>query len=151
MSANTLAEVLEHEHREIDDGIHAFLSDPEQTEAIARAMGALRRHIYLEEEFLFPPLYEAGMVPPIFVMLREHGEIWRTMDALEGSLDAGTYARTADLCYDLLALLERHNAKEESVIYPEADDVLSAHTAAALRSFLDTGRIPEGWACRECA
>jgi len=27
--------------------------------------------------FLFPPLRDAGMVAPVFVMLREHGQMWR--------------------------------------------------------------------------
>ncbi len=148
MSPGTLADALEREHHEIDRGIGAVLADPEETAALGRALEALRRHIYLEEEFLFPPLYDAGEVPSIVVMVREHGAIWRTMDAIEASLDAGTKARTAELCHELLGRLERHNAKEEAVIYPEADGVLGAQEAARLTSFLAAGRTPEGWVCR---
>ena len=87
MVNDTLAAALEHEHREIDEGIEAFTSgqaDAEtQTAPLTRAMDALRRHIYLEEEFLFPPLRSAGLMAPVFVMLREHGEMWKTLDLLE--------------------------------------------------------------------
>jgi hemerythrin-like domain-containing protein len=148
MSPSTLADALEYEHHEIDRGIAAVLADPQQTAALSRALEALRRHIYLEEQFLFPPLYDAGEVPSIVLMVREHGAIWRTMDAIEASLVAGTEARTADLCRELVGRLERHNAKEEAVIYPEADSVLGSQEAARLRSFLEAGRVPEGWVCR---
>src|SRR5690554_5908558 len=78
----SLAAALEREHREIDDGLEIFSAGGEGTderrEALERAIRALRRHIYLEEEFLFPPLREAGLVAPIFVMLREHAQIWAT-------------------------------------------------------------------------
>jgi hypothetical protein len=126
MTPGILADALEREHHEIDRGIGAFLADPRQTAALRRALAALRRHIYLEEEFLFPPLYDAGEVPTIVLMIREHGAIWRTMDAIAASLAAGAEPRTAELCHELLGRLERHNAKEEAVIYPEADTVLRA-------------------------
>ena len=148
MNADTLEKALEHEHHEIDSGIGVFLADPQETAALGQALAALRRHIYLEEQFLFPPLYEAGEVPSIVLMVREHGAIWRTMDAIDASLDAGTTTHTTELCRELLGQLERHNAIEESVIYPEADSVLTSHAAERLRSFLDGGHTPDGWACR---
>ena len=63
MESETLGAALEREHREIDGGIEAFIEGlPEgkdQTEPLLRSVNGLRRHIYLEEEFLFPPLREA--------------------------------------------------------------------------------------------
>lgn len=149
MTSDTLAEVLENEHQEIDAGIAEFLADPGKPLALNRAIASLRRHIYVEEQIVFPPLFDSGMAPPILVMQREHGEIWRTMVAIEASIDQGLDAVTVDLCRQLLAQLERHNAKEETVIYPEADGALDARTAAALRSFLEHGEMPTGWVCRE--
>ena len=111
-------------------------------------MDALRRHIFLKEEFLFPPLREAGMVAPIFVMLREHGEIWDTLDAIEARLRAGGGdGPLAASCETLLAELERHNAKEEPIVYPQADAVLTADASGGLREFLATGRIADDWVC----
>src|SRR5512139_1430603 len=94
MKIESVAEALEREHREIDEGIEVFSAglsagQPDR-EPLTRAIRALRRHIYVEEEFLFPTLREAGLLPPVLVMLREHAQIWTTLDSLEGDLDAGT-------------------------------------------------------------
>lgn len=152
MTTESLADALEREHREIDRGIEAFLAAQahgrSDIEPLTRAMTALRRHIFLEEEFLFPPLRDAGMVAPIFVMLREHGEIWDTMDAIESRL--ATHADETSVpesCQELLARLQQHNAKEEPIIYPQADTTLSAEARERFRAFLAPGQFPEGWTC----
>jgi regulator of cell morphogenesis and NO signaling len=148
-TTQTLAAALEREHHEIDDAIEAFLatSGDEREASLAQAMQALRRHIYLEEEFLFPPLREAGFVAPVFVMLREHGELWQTMQGIERELAAGNAAGVPALCKWLLAQLEKHNSKEEPILYPHAGRVLGAPASAELRSFLESGVMPDGWTC----
>ena len=154
MTEGTLAQALEREHRQIDGGIEEYtkaLNTGEGDPApLVRAMDGLRRHIYLEEEFLFPPLKEAGMMMPIFVMLREHGELWDAMDALDALL-AGETASDAlqNACRELLAKLDSHNSKEEPIIYPQADVVLEAGASERLHAFLDEGRMPEGWRCEK--
>lgn len=155
-AADTLAAALEREHHEIDAGIEEFLAGQAQgqpaVEPLRQAMVALRRHIFLEEEFLFGPARDAGLVAPIFVMLREHGEIWDTLDTLDARLAAATDAdATAAACDQLLAQLERHNTKEEAIVYPQADTVLSAPADAALRAFLAAGRMPDGWVCEQAS
>jgi regulator of cell morphogenesis and NO signaling len=50
-------------------------------------------------------------------------------------------------CRALLGQLERHNSKEEPIVYPEANAVLTAGSTAELREFLAAGRIPLGWVC----
>jgi regulator of cell morphogenesis and NO signaling len=121
-----LSVVLEREHHEIDSGIEAFIEKLDggsvQPEPLHTALEALRRHIYLEETFLFPPIREAGMVMPIFVMMREHGEMWRTTDALTDLLDdRADSEQLRDTCHRLLRQLEQHNSKEEPIIYSHAD------------------------------
>jgi hemerythrin-like domain-containing protein len=150
--SETLGAALEREHREIDGGIEAFIESLpgglDQTEPLLRAMSGLRRHIYLEEEFLFPPLREAGMMVPLFVMLRQHGELWQTMDALSSQLGAGSDAEAVSAsCRGLLTLLDQHNSKEEPIIYPQADTILTADASAELSAFLASGTMPEGWTC----
>lgn len=147
MGEQTLAAALEREHGEIDEAIESYLSSSGEgrAEYLARALRALRRHIYLEEAFLFPPLRDAGFVAPVHVMLREHGELWRTMAAIECSLAEDADARGE--CRWLLALLEKHNSKEEPILYPHVDGVLGAPAGAALKAFLRSGRMPDGWTC----
>lgn len=152
MAIESLAEALEREHREIDGGIDACAAEPPhdeyQIERLAAAVTALRRHIYLEEEFLFPPLRAAGLVGPVLVMVREHALMWTSLDALEEELASGAVgAVVPELCRDLMTKLAAHNPKEEQILYPQADSVLTGPASTELRAFLASGRMPEGWVC----
>lgn len=146
----TLTAALEREHHEIDAALEAFAEGEQagrsRPEELARAASALRRHIYLEEEFLFPPLRAAGVMAPVLVMLREHGEIWRTLEELEQAASESSGAAT-ERCRDLLGQLEKHNAKEEPIIYPEGDAKLDEDAKRDLHAFIDSGAMPPGWVC----
>jgi hemerythrin-like domain-containing protein len=148
VNEGTLAAALEREHRQIDDGIAAFLAAPaggaEALAALTRAMQCLRRHIYLEEEFLFPALREAGLVAPVFVMLREHGQLWQTMDQIDEAVRADP-ATSAGGCRELLAQLDAHNSKEEPILYPHADRVLVGAAGEQFAAYLASGHTPDGW------
>jgi regulator of cell morphogenesis and NO signaling len=144
-----LSVVLQREHHEIDSAIAAFIETLDggcmQPEPLRAALEALRRHIYLEETFLFPPIREAGMLMPVFVMMREHGELWRTMGALTDLIvDTADSEQLRDTCHRLLGQLEQHNSKEEPIIYPLADSDLPALVSAELARFIEIGRIPDG-------
>ena len=146
----SLAAALEREHHEIDAGLESLSGNgtvPDIEQAL-RSIAALRRHIYLEEEFLFPPLSGGNLMAPIMVMLREHGQMWQTLDELEAKLrgDADP-AVLRECCNRLGVQLLHHNMKEERVIYPEADESLAPEAAARLQDFIDTGEFPDGWAC----
>lgn len=153
MPGETLQSALEREHREIDRGIEAYiarLGDGATATPLVEAIQALRRHIYLEERFLFPPLRAAGMGMPVMVMVREHGELWRTMDTLTALVgDGADSRRLGDACGELLQQLDRHNSKEEPVIYPLADTALTAGASTELTRLLATGQTPEGWICQQ--
>lgn len=152
MEQGPLAAALEREHREIDAGIEAFGAAPDagggRSGSLTAAMAALRRHIYLEERFLFPALRSELAVPTI-VMLREHGELWRALDELETLLPAGPDdPAVRALCRELLARLATHNGKEEPIFYTRADPGLTPAAAAELRDFLASGTMPDGWVCQ---
>lgn len=152
MNTDSLADALEREHHEIDQGLAAYSADPGDRQALARASAALRRHIYLEEEFLFPLLGEAqpGLRAPVFVMLREHAQIWDALDALDAQEhDAHTphSPAAATLLKQLTVQLLHHNTKEEKILYPQADQLLEPAAADRLRQFLSSAQPPEGWVC----
>ncbi|MGB3415028.1 MAG: hemerythrin domain-containing protein [Microbacteriaceae bacterium] len=155
-----LAEALEQEHHEIDGGIESFVQRLEQgtpdKKSLLRAFDALRRHIYLEETFIFPPLKAAGLMMPVFVMLREHGELWNAMDKIEallGSeparLEQSTINSLKHGCQELLSLLDAHNSKEEPVIYPQIDANLDPSANQELQDFLVDGTLPKAWVCEQ--
>lgn len=150
MTNETLVAALEREHHEIDEGIAEFVSGLEvgetRIEPLSKALDALKRHIYLEEAFLFPPMRHGGLVAPLFVMVREHGQMWRLMDDLLQQANArADVAILRDICDQLTGSLEAHNFKEERVIYPQADDRLSPEAVAELQQFIAAGATPEGW------
>jgi hemerythrin-like domain-containing protein len=152
MVDGAIGAALEREHHEIDAGLEEFataLAAGRSAPApLLKAVGALKRHIYIEEEMLFPSLRSAGLVAPVFVMLREHGEIWQALDALEGEVAAGAATNTmTDTCRDLAQRLESHNMKEENILYPRADAVVSEPVAHNLAAFLASGEMPAGWVC----
>ena len=152
MEIESLAAAFEREHREIDAGFSACTTGSPPAgrgrEVLTRAIHALRRHIYLEEEFLFPLLRQAepGLTAPISVMLREHAQLWRALDSLERELDAGT-GDGLQICRQLTVQLLHHNLKEEKVLYPQADQALTELATAKLREFLSSGELPAGWVC----
>jgi len=154
MTTMVLSDALEYEHRRIDGGIEEYSAglshgDTDPT-PLLRAISGLRRHIYLEEEFLFPPLKNTGLSMPIFVMLREHGELWDAMDKLDALLASDSDTQTLQsACRELLAKLDSHNGKEEPIIYPRADVELDSEASARLSNFLRGGTMPENWRCEK--
>jgi len=151
VQGGALAAALEREHREIGEGIDGYTSqqpgEQERVAALRRAVEALRRHIYLEEEFLFPPMDEELAIPTM-VMLREHGEIWRRLDQIEQELDRGGDS-VPQACRELLVVLASHNAKEEPIFYGRADATLDESESAQLSELIESGRMPEGWVCEQ--
>lgn len=153
METGTVGAAMELEHHEIDAAIEEFgstgRSPAERAASLRRAISALRRHIYLEEMFLFPPMRK-DLAIPIMVMLREHGEIWRSLDAIEAKLDDDISDRSLGVaCDELLAQLDRHNEKEEPIFYEVADETLDDDQAKKLRELLKDGRMPPGWTCEK--
>ncbi len=151
-AGSRVATVLEQDHRVIDEGFAAFVATAEQgrvdREPYDRAAEGLRRHIFVEEEALFPPLRAAGLVGPVLVMLREHGEIWDLLDTLDGLL-AGGGAGPDDLLpvwRRLEDVLAQHNVKEERILYPAADQALSEVDLDDVRAALRDSVVPQGWA-----
>ena len=60
----------------------------------------------------------------------------------------GSFDRQAALA-SLLEQLARHNAKEEPILYPQTDLVLTTAAGADLRAFLAAGRMPYPWVCAQ--
>lgn len=150
----TIAEELEEEHHSIDARLADFVAGLDEGEVRADhfrdSAAELRRHIYVEELRLFPPLRETGMVPPVLVMLREHGELWGTLEAVERLLDyptPDTSALRAE-CDRLAEQLDAHNQKEEVILYQAAVERLDPQTQEQVSIALVDEEMPAGWRCR---
>lgn len=148
----TVGNRLEHDHHRIDDGFARFARSLGEASvdrtAFDEAAAGLRHHIYVEETLHFPVLRAAGLMGPILVMLREHGEIWDLLDATAAALDDSAAAgEVQSLWPRLAAVLEQHNAKEEQILYPAGDQHISVGDAELIVTTLATGETPSGWAC----
>jgi hemerythrin-like domain-containing protein len=154
MDDSTLTALMEREHHEVDDAIERFVQGLRERAVrhkdLQHATELLQRHIYIEEALIFPPLRAKGMLAPVLVMEREHGEIWRTLDAVNLEVGSGTAADSVpDRCRQLLHELEVHNGKEEPIIYPQADALLADAEKDAVRSFIHSGTMPADWVCAQ--
>ena len=85
-------------------------------------------------------------------MLREHGQLWQLLDSLERESGADDSSCTGlTLSRQLTVLLVHHNLKEEKILYPRADLLLTEPAAARLREFIASGQLPQGWTCAKAA
>jgi regulator of cell morphogenesis and NO signaling len=150
LEEGTLGAALEREHREIDEGIAAYTASVAagsgDTAPLTRAIAGLRRHIYLEEEFLFPSM-RAQLAIPMMVMLREHGELWETLEVLEGKLAAGGGDIALEICGVLTTQLDAHNSKEEPIFYTQVDTTLTPAASTEFKAYLESAELPDGWRC----
>lgn len=156
LSNESLADAFTREHHEIDAGIEAYVNSSEpdalkRAQPLLRAVAALRRHIYLEEEIVFPYLPQGMLQMPLMVMRREHGELWRRMNALEESIQSASSdaQRLSNYCQELLSLLDNHNSKEEPIIYPHMDQSLAQDDRQKVAALLAGGALPENWVCQD--
>lgn len=129
-----LTEFFEQDHRDCDArwaDVEELL-DTEDIEAARPAwqkfLAGMQRHIAMEEEVLFPALEEAsGMhdTGPTAVMRLEHQQIRTLLGEIDETIGSGDYEQALEVGDTLLMLIQTHSAKEEKVLYPMAESLLS--------------------------
>lgn len=140
---DTVTDFFQADHRRLDDIYERY---QQAKEAGGDALvhfedfaDGLRRHIVWEEEQLFP-LFEKrtgmGLGGPTEVMRREHRRIEGLIEALREDLRAGSLDTSGENEDVLLDMLAQHNVKEEQVLYPSIDNLLSDDEVADLFSRL---------------
>lgn len=155
MTEQTSGQALEHDHHVIDEQFAAFARSldgvsPDRAALDQASLGAgiraIKHHIYVEEEFHFPPLRAGSLMGPLMVMLREHGELWDLLDRLEAlvAMEAPV-VEISHIWQQAAALLKAHNEKEEQIVYPSGDQILDPETSATVRAELASGQTPDGW------
>ncbi len=98
---------------------------------LAQFIYGLRRHIRMEEECFFPLFESKPNAPagPTNVMRAEHREIRAALSILEGVLDLQNCAVLVETVESQpkhpTKLITEHDQKEERVLYPMADRILT--------------------------
>lgn len=104
----------------------------------------LKRHIVWEEEILFPVFEKkSGMPPgmgPTEVMRMEHRQIGAALEKIHDKVREMNPDSDAEESV-LLGVLGQHNMKEESILYPGIDELISEQDAADM--FRAMEEIPE--------
>jgi len=131
-----LADVLLQHHRHCDRFFSVALEAAAASDwagfkrQIAALRDALERHIAFEEGELFPAFEEATGLRqgPTEVMRAEHGEMRDLLDALGAAQPRIDPEGCRAELEQLRAILQAHNVKEESVLYPACDQLLGARS-----------------------
>ncbi len=101
----------------------------------------LQRHIIWEEDILFP-LFEkkTGMNPnmgPTAVMRTEHRQIKTALEAIHTQVAKGSPETDRDE-KTLLTVLTEHNVKEENILYPAIDRLVTEAETAEIFQKMET-------------
>lgn len=129
---NTISQFLTADHRRCD----LFFAGAEVSakpewasiqESFTQFSSALTHHFFMEEKVLFPAFEQVtgNTMGPTRMMRMEHEqmlELCARMAAALGAQDEMEYSGVAET---LLILLQQHNIKEEQVLYPMSDQMLS--------------------------
>lgn len=133
------------DHRECDDAwaaLESAVSGGDQAKAATLWPEFSRRlthHLKMEEEVLFPAFEAAtGMKGgPTAVMRGEHTQMRAVLAEMDRRMSSGDLDGLLDQGDTLLMLIQQHNAKEEGMLYPMAEQVLGGQwdgLAASLAS-----------------
>jgi iron-sulfur cluster repair protein YtfE (RIC family) len=148
MAETSCSQLLANQHRQIDTGIKGIVDGGGDAAALASSLALLRLHLYVEEAILFPPLVKSGLTMPVFVMKREHGQMWPLLESLAAAGANGAPAGTLrDDCRRLYQLLQMHNPKEESIVYSTLDRLQAQHPGESFAASVAAVQPPDGWRC----
>lgn len=128
-----ISEFMAEDHAALDRLIEEFRNsrndDPDRSRLLFdEFMARLQRHILWEEEFLFP-IFEkrTGMTDagPTAVMAMEHVQIKGLLEEMSLRVMEGLSEPMDELTIELLEVLGAHNQKEETVLYPALDRMVT--------------------------
>jgi hemerythrin-like domain-containing protein len=96
-------------------------------QAYQRFHESIEQHFAMEEKALFPELEQAhgSEMGPTEVMRYEHKQMRGLMDSMQDALDAEDKDAFLGEAETLLVFMQQHNAKEEMMLYPMADQLLA--------------------------
>ena len=129
----TISEHMTREHKDCDDfylnAEKAVLKEEwnEARQAYQKFCQSMEKHFEMEEQVLFPDFEQVhgSEMGPTQVMRYEHDQMRSLMNTTQDALikkDKDEFLGEADT---LLMFLQQHNAKEEMMLYPMADQLLA--------------------------
>ncbi len=139
---STILDFLGSDHRACDDLFASAEADVAQNNwdsartLFVRFREAMAHHLSMEETVLFPA-FEArtgNSMGPTQVMRMEHEQMRGLMQDMAGAVAAGNQSAYLGLSETLNMLMQQHNLKEENMLYPMSDQVLSGDRDNLIRT-----------------
>lgn len=129
---STISDFFEKDHNRLDNLFKQFQASKSNDFALAKScfkefMFGLKRHIVWEEEILFPIFEQkTGMRDsgPTAVMRFEHELINKALDGIHKKIKEGRIDTELEES-SLMEVLVEHNSKEEGILYPAMDQLLT--------------------------
>lgn len=132
----SISEHMADEHKQCDDiYLEAEKAASEGNWSVARQAythfcQSMELHFTMEENVLFPEI-EQGLgtdMGPTQVMRLEHEQLRNLMASAQTALDSEDKDNFLGEAETLLIFMQQHNAKEEMMLYPMADQVLATQS-----------------------
>lgn len=136
----TISEFMEADHRRCDEFFVAAEGAASQGDwgkaesEFNDFRRAIEAHFAMEEQALFPTFEKASGNPmgPTQVMRHEHQQMRELFDEMAASVATKNTDDFLGSAETLLILMQQHNRKEESILYPMSDQVLADQRVALL-------------------
>lgn len=132
------------DHQNTNDLIKKFIEGLNRSEfshsLLNQIYELLLKHIYIEENILFPTLPGKVQMDDIIDLEKDHGTVFSNLDTL--LKENGVTEKALKAADELLGILYEHNAFEESFVYD--------YFANEDEEKISTITVPEGWKCRFC-
>jgi len=142
-SMQDIGEAFAHDHRRLEQALAASGSHVQagHWEAAAAAFAGFRdgieRHMAVEEQVLFPAVEKGAETPLTAILRKGHRDLRVFFDEIDDALSARDAEEYGRIAASMRALLERHDEKEESELYPAAQTQLGADAAAVAARLAD--------------
>lgn len=143
----TITTLLSHQHHNCDqlfaqaEASVAKMQWEHATTDFERFLAAMEHHFSLEEQILFPQVEDhmGHTGGPTAVMRMEHQQMRQIFTEMAECITNHDSEPYLGLAETLLMLMQQHNAKEEQILYPLSDDLLSNDRPALLEQLRQPG------------
>lgn len=132
---STIKEYLTNDHRRCDDIFAKMEEEAGSSLESARTLAQefvtdMQHHFAMEEQVMFPEFEKkTGMTQgPTEMMRQEHAQMRSLLLQLMSAIDEKNSDRFFGTSETLMILLQQHNMKEEQMLYPMAQQHLSAES-----------------------
>ena len=114
---------------------------------LALIVSSLRNHMFWEEEYLFPEIFEENKLR-IQGLEAEHGAILKLLEEVRRLISINEIEDAKKKTQAVVRVLKGHNEAEEGYIYLELDKLEKQKQADLLLKEIEHASAPKDWVCK---